>query len=120
MRARQFRLAGPFVLPTGFSEAAPFETTVTRPLAQRHRAETSREQISPTTSRGGQWELSNEGETDMTSAVVGNIDEIRELTIDELDEAGGGLSRVVLGLAVAGIILASFGAGVGVGALLLL
>ena len=56
----------------------------------------------------------------MTSAVVGNIDEIRELTIDELDEAGGGLSRVVLWLAVAGIILASFGAGVGLGALLLL
>jgi hypothetical protein len=56
----------------------------------------------------------------MTSAVTSNTDEIRELTLDELDEAGGGLSRVVLGLAVAGIILASFGAGAGVGALLLL
>jgi hypothetical protein len=29
----------------------------------------------------------------MTSAVVTNIGEIRELTIDELDEAGGGLSK---------------------------
>jgi hypothetical protein len=29
----------------------------------------------------------------MTSAIVNNIDEIRELTIDELDEAGGGLSN---------------------------
>ena len=27
----------------------------------------------------------------MTSAVVSNFDEIRELTIDELDQAGGGM-----------------------------
>jgi hypothetical protein len=27
----------------------------------------------------------------MTSAVVSNSDEIRELTIEELDEAGGGM-----------------------------
>jgi hypothetical protein len=46
----------------------------------------------------------------MTSAVVSNIDEIRELTIDELDQAGGGLAPVLLGVAV------GFGVGVLVGA----
>jgi len=110
MRAQQVRLAGPFVLPPEFSEAAPFETTVTRPLAQRHRAETYREQIH--LHHGPWWpvEHSDEGVTEMTSAVVSNIDEIRELTIDELDQAGGGLAPVLLGVAV------GFGVGVLVGA----
>ena len=53
----------------------------------------------------------------MTSAVVSNIDEIRELTIDELDEAGGGLTTgqyVVIGV----LCLAFFGGGLAIGAVL--
>jgi len=36
-------------------------------------------------------EPDDEGETEMTSAVATNADGIRELTVDELDAAGGGL-----------------------------
>ena len=54
----------------------------------------------------------------MTSAVISDIHEIRELSIDELGEAGGGLSAtgwVVVGVA-AGFVL---GLGVGGGIALL-
>ena len=46
----------------------------------------------------------------MTSAAASNNDEVCELTIDELDQAGGGLAPVLLGVAV------GFGVGVLVGA----
>jgi len=39
-----------------------------------------------TTDHGGQWEPNDEGETEMTSAGVSDVHEIRELTIDELDQ----------------------------------
>jgi hypothetical protein len=59
-------------------------------IAQKHPGSS----FSLTTGRGGRWELSDEGETDMTTAVAGNTDEIRELTLAELDEAGGGFHPV--------------------------
>jgi len=40
-----------------------------------------------------------EGVTDMISAVETNSAEVRELTIDELDEAGGGLLGLMFALA---------------------
>jgi hypothetical protein len=43
-----------------------------------------------TIGRGGQWELSDEGETEMTMTNATNVSEMRELTIDELDDASGG------------------------------
>jgi hypothetical protein len=58
-------------------------------IAQKHPAST----FTFTMGRGGQWNLSDEGVTDMTSAIVNNMDEIQELTIDELDEAAGGSSK---------------------------
>jgi len=55
----------------------------------------------------------------MTSAVVSDVDEIRELTIDEIDQAGGGLSTAAkIGLVVFFVGLASFGGGLALGALL--
>ena len=48
----------------------------------------------------------------MTSAVVNNIDEIRELTIDELDRAGGGILPLVP------FFLAGLAVGAGIGYLL--
>ena len=38
-----------------------------------------------TTGHGGRWEISNEGETEMTSTVATDTNEIHELTLDELD-----------------------------------
>jgi hypothetical protein len=38
----------------------------------------------------------------MTSVVVSKADEIRELTIDELEQAGGGLVPLVIGVVVYG------------------
>ena len=58
-------------------------------IAQKHSAS----RFTLTTGRGGRWKLSEEGVPDMTSAVVSNTDEIRELTLDELDEAGGGFGK---------------------------
>jgi hypothetical protein len=55
-------------------------------IAQKH--PTSR--FTFTTGHSGQWELSDEGET----AAASNTDEIRELTLDELDGAGGGFHPV--------------------------
>jgi hypothetical protein len=54
----------------------------------------------------------------MTSAIVNNIDEIRELSIDELDEAGGGLSTAgKIGILVGVVFLAGFGFGLAAAAL---
>jgi hypothetical protein len=36
----------------------------------------------------------------MTNAVVSNADEIRELTIDELDQAGGGIFPAIVACGV--------------------
>ena len=72
-----------------------------------------------TTGRGGQWELSDEGDTDMTGAVVSGASEMRELTLDELEEAGGGLStaaKIAITIVLVGAV--GFLAGVGVGILL--
>jgi len=62
------------------------ETIVTRPPAWRHRAETSRLQIHPHHSPWWPVGNSDEGVTEMTSAGVSDVHEIRELTIDELDQ----------------------------------
>jgi hypothetical protein len=73
-------------------------------IAQKHPAS----RFTRTTGRGGQWNLSDEGETNMTSVVVSDAHEIRELTVEELDEAGGGLTRqewITVGAFVAGIIV---------------
>jgi hypothetical protein len=51
----------------------------------------------------------------MTSAVVNNIDEIRELTIDELDRAGGGILPL---LPLVPFFLAGLAVGAGIGYLL--
>jgi hypothetical protein len=58
-------------------------------IRQKH----STSRITATAGRDGPRKSSDEGETEITNAVVNNIDEIRELTSDELDEAGGGLSN---------------------------
>jgi hypothetical protein len=69
------------------------ETTVTgkaySDIVQKHRAL----RFTLTTGRGGRWETSDEGETEMTmtDVVVTNPSEMRELTIAELGQAGGGL-----------------------------
>lgn len=60
-------------------------------IAQKHPAT----KFTCATGRGGQWELSHQGETDMTSAVVTNVDEIPELTVDQLDEAAGGIIPII-------------------------
>jgi hypothetical protein len=47
----------------------------------------------------------------MTSTVVSNSSEIRELTIDELDEASGGIIPLVITAAYLGVcFLAGYGA----------
>jgi hypothetical protein len=56
-------------------------------IAQKHPAS----KFTITAGRGGPRKPSDEGETDMTSAAVSDGDEICELTIDELDQAGGGM-----------------------------
>jgi hypothetical protein len=53
-----------------------------------------------TTDVDGQWEPSDEGETDMTSVVVAEGREIRELTIDDLDQASGGVLPLFLVVAL--------------------
>jgi hypothetical protein len=94
MRARQVELAEPsFCHPNFLKRRRSKQLLLARPdsdIAQKHPAYI----FIVTTGRGGQWELSEEGETDMNSAVVSNTDEIRELTLDELDEAGGGFHPV--------------------------
>jgi hypothetical protein len=50
---------------------------------------------------------SDEGETEMTDTtdvVVTNLGETRELTIDELDQAGGGLVPLVIAVVVWGCV----------------
>ena len=56
----------------------------------------------------------------MTSAVVGNINQIRELTIDELDEAGGGLPAWAIAAAfvISPLGTVSFRAGAGLAVLM--
>jgi hypothetical protein len=61
-------------------------------IAQKHPAS----RFILTTGRGGQWEPTDEGETEMTEVAVTNPSEMRELTIDELDAAGGGMLGLLL------------------------
>jgi hypothetical protein len=104
-RARHIEHAEPSVFPLEFpaqrgaKQLLPSEGCVD--IVQKYRAS----RFALTTGRGGQWEPSDKGETDMsdmTDVILSNPSEMRELTIDELDTAGGGvlLQLFLIGFAI--------------------
>jgi hypothetical protein len=86
-------------------------TRARRDIAEKH----SSARYSITAGHGGARKPSDEGVIDMTSAVVNKNGELHEMTLDELDQAGGGLLPL---LALAPYFLGGLAVGAGIGYLL--